>query len=230
MSNSGLYDDVSDTASLADDLSPSDGYFNPRRPYQNTLVQDPSLPSPEEVKTREAREEEEANRAGRYREGHAYASRYTPPPPQRQQSIPYDEELYFDRSPLIPIAPPAYEAAIAGNHYRPPESGFTPGNGGNGYGYQTMPRRFFGTQGEPQSMGGPTGDEDSDPVSGWVIRPSKGLRSYCSVGVMGKTLFILRILLVLLAIGVGIGLIADVVSTLHSEKDVVKHGTVISSE
>ena len=223
MSNSGLYDNISDTESFADDLGPSDGYFNPRQPSQNTLVRDPSLPSPEEVKAREAREENGTNRVSEHREEHAQASRYIPQSPQRQRPSSYDEELYTDRSPLIPIAPPAYEAATAGNQYRPLESSFAPENGGNDRGYQTIARRPFGIQDEPQSMGGPVEDEGSSSDSGWFIQSSKRLRSCCSVGAMGRTLLILRILLVLLAVGVGVGFVVDTVLSLKGQKDTVKH-------
>ena len=189
-SNSGLYED-SDTDSLANELSPTDGYFN-RRPThpQDVLVPDPSQDNTgNSDKAREARQESENSAASR-RQSHLT----TPSTSSGRRIDPaFEEETYTESSPLIPSAPPTYSAATAGRQFAPTVSHNPPGGNITDNGHNTMGRQeIFLPTGDPEDLGGRSdGYSDGFGKRDW----RKQVRSLFKI----EYLFIC----VVLAIGVG---------------------------
>lgn len=149
--SSGLYED-SDHESMMSELSPTDGYFNPRSGHsQDPLVPDPSQNTVDSNKAREARREAEATAAPRRRLSHTTQ----PVPSMRSVDPTFGHESYTEHSHLLSTAPPAYSAATAGSTYRPP----IPENRTNSdvgvSGYNTIGRQeIFLPTGRPEDLGG----------------------------------------------------------------------------
>jgi len=126
--------DESDTESFSDELSPTDGYFNPRGMPTNELVPDPSLPSDSKaaedkvlIPRGEARQNSEMGARATdsptlsqlypsHTDTSAAASNNTPSSPvSNAASSPVLarrlNSVYSERTPLMNAPPPAYSAS-----------------------------------------------------------------------------------------------------------------------
>ena len=215
---SGLYEDSdndSQTDSLSDELSPTDGYFNQRPGHpQDVLVPDPSQGIGENSKAREAQEERNANSTDGTSvttENLRRQTQTTTRSATSRRRLDIDtEESQTELTPLIPSAPPAYSAATAASSYHP--SRFTPpassGNGEN-IDYSTMRRpEIFLPYRQPTDLGGGSslGAPEFDK-QGWREK----LQSWLPKSFGGY-------LVVFVALVLGIGFIADAITSIHNHR------------
>ncbi|MCJ1254775.1 hypothetical protein MMC24_002591 [Lignoscripta atroalba] len=210
-SNSGLYED-SDWESISNELSPTDGYFN-RRPShpQDVLIPNPSQNPTETDKAREAREEGAASRGSEASAAQRNQSHYEAPLPSfgRRLDPAFEEDSTTEQTRLISAAPPAYSAATAGSSYQPPSSHNTTREHDRVDGYNTMGRQgAFLPNGAPEDLGGPPPDDDSHGDDGWKQQSRRCIRGcFASLG---------KFFLVLIALIIGIGFIANAIFGIHS--------------
>ena len=208
---SGLYED-SDNDSLSNDLSPTDGYFNQRPSHpQDVLVPDPSQDTGELSKAREAQEERNANHTNGTSETCEELRRQSQASTQSATSrrrLDIDtEESHTEFTPLIPSAPPAYSAATADSPYPSRSTAYASSGNGENRDYSTMGRpEIFLPYGQPADLGG--GSSLGAPGSeeqGW----KKKLQSWLPKSFGGY-------LVVLVALVIGIGFIADAITNIHN--------------
>ena len=210
-STSGLYDD-SDSESLSNALSPTDGYFNER----HSQPQDVHIPNPSQStqadKEREAREESEASRSqGPSSDSWAVSrptsnhSTFSPPPtPARRRVDPvFEDNIQSERTPLLPAAPPAYSPPTPSSPYQHTRSA----SQGSAGGYSTMGRHeLFMPYGEPEDLGGETLLGGPPRRDGWRQRSGDWLKE--------NTNKIAKYVLILLALSIGIGFIVNIVTNI----------------
>jgi hypothetical protein len=218
--NTSLYNNDSDTQSLSDELSPTDGYFN-ERPYhpQDILVPNPEQRRSSADKEREAQEELErscvegasssARRESHHSEQTPHQSEYTShsTPTRRQFDPDFQEEAQTEATPLLPAAPPTYTDATAG---RPaPLTLATPSQSRN---YNTMGQEtvFFG-QSQPQNLAEEPLLEGRNKEEGFGQRATRYFSSvpWRSVG---------RFIFITVALLIGVSFIADVIMNIQDRK------------
>lgn len=228
-SNTGLYDD-SDSESISNMLSPSDGYFSQRAQPSNVMVPDPSQRNTQADKEREAREEGEASRAQEassaaasqraYSNHSRRSSAFSPSsvPSTRRYDPAFQEPVQSDRTPLLPPAPPAYEPPAEDSPYRHAHSA---SQSSTATGYNTMggPGPIFLPDRDPEDLGGARSPGDGGR--------RRGLWGRVSDRIYENTDRIAKWVLVLLAIGAGIGFIINTVRRIDSHGD-VHYGNVSS--
>ncbi|MCJ1478262.1 hypothetical protein MMC13_006939 [Lambiella insularis] len=159
-SDTGLYEDSYDEP-LANELSPTDGYFNQRPNHpQDILVPNPTQEFSEADKAREARQDHQSVEPAAASRSQSQLA--TPPTPtrfvssRRRVDPVFEEDTGTETTPLLPPAPPTYFAATAGSSYDLPRSGSQSGSGNiNERQYRTMNRRdIFLPDGEPTDLSG----------------------------------------------------------------------------
>ena len=207
----GLYED-SDTESLSNELSPTDGYFNSRRNYPtNILVPDPSL---ETDKAAEVREENEATRRSEASSAHRRQSQRTAWSSYSRPNVsPTQEEgePHTEHSPLIPqSAPPAYSAATAGRSYQ----SIVPTNNSNHVGqaglYNTIGGQGISSSStEPEDMGGQPDSAHAQQrrVDKWKKRSRQCIHK--SLKLMCMCFLVLVLLLI------GVGFVTEAFTSVH---------------
>lgn len=221
-SSSSLYDN-SDSESLSNELSPTDGYFNERHTQpQGMMVPDPSQRNAGVDKEREAHNEAHASPRSHSRaevswhsSGHSRTLSEVSPRsmPTRLPLDPgFDEEAQNSRTPLLPSSPPAYS---------PPTSN-TPYGTSRSFGRSTGPTRSaldvfhpFLSSRAPEDLGG------RQPLLGGPPRDD-GWRNRNWDWLCENTNRIAKGLLIFLAIAVGVGFIVDValgVKSSHKVRD-----------
>ena len=198
-SNTALHEN-SDDESLANELSPTDGYFNSRPSHpQDLLIPDPNQnTTADSDKAREARQESESSATSQRR-----SHRTTPSTTSGRRFDPtFEEETYTENSPLIPSAPPAYSAATAGNQPAPPV--FHPSSNGEvtDNRYNTMGRQeIFLPTGEPEDLGGRSGgDYNGFSKNNW----RKRVRGFIKI----------QYIFIIVALAIGAGFITSAILSL----------------
>lgn len=240
-SNSGSNDDESDRDSIANALSPRDGYFSgsTSRP-QDVMVPDPSQSNTPARKEQEALEELEASRAeasplqasasqaelsGTSSQQPAATfqpSNQSSPTSPTRRNLEYPSRRPADEStPLISNAPPAYYPPLPGSPYHA-QHNRSISQTSNG-GYDTMGRRsdtFFPDR-DPEDLGGeqqPLIREDDDQ-DGWGSRTKNWIRK--------NTDKIFKYIILALAFIVAVGFIWDLVVGIKSGRKVCEASCII---
>ena len=207
-SNTGLYGD-SDSDSISDELSPTDGYFNGRDHPQDVLIPDPSQASSESDKAREAREDAETSRAS-----DASAAPRRDSSQHNPRSIPsrgrfnpvFEDEAHTETTPLLRPAPPAYSPPASGSTFGTPGSRSSASGNDNRSSIHNMgrPQIFLPNDG-PQDLGG-------DPLldgnwrrdnEGWMSQWWKWITNVIRAGT--------KYIVIAIALVIGIGFILSAV-------------------
>ena len=196
----GLYED-SDTESLSNELSPTDGYFNGRRNHPtDILVPDPSR---ETDKAAEAQEEAEATHTSEASSAHRRQSQYTTRSSHSRSNLDLtleDSRRDTEHTPLIPqSAPPAYSAATAGRSY-PSEVA----NTATSIDSQNVSYNTIGGQGllfpimQPEDIGGQPGTENVEDrhVDAWKRIHRRYIRKKFKLVYVGFLVLVLLAILI----------------------------------